>query len=310
MEIPLAQDTRTQMIFSSISDLWISRRARPEPVAIAAVAGLTPAVAITGGTRGIGLALGKRFVEGGRRVMLIGREEAALHSAAAAIRDSAGTAPLVLGLDITRTDAGRQIDEALAAHSCYLDVLINNAGLGLSGNFADQDSKELDALIELNVAALTHLTRHALCSMMARGRGGIINMASLGGLMPGPYQAAYYASKAYVVSLTRAVACEADGRGVRVSCVLPGPVETSFHAEMGANNALYRYVMPSLTADQVAASVYRGYRLGHRLIVPGVLNWLVSRFAGIIPYNILVPIVGGLLWPGQKITKPTPNRDP
>lgn len=298
------------MILSSISDLWISRRARPEPVAIAAVAGLTPAVAITGGARGIGLALAKRFTERGRRVMLIGREEAALHSAAHAIRDCAGTVPLVLALDVTLTGAGREIDDALAAHNCYLDVLINNAGLGLSGNFADQDPEELDALVQLNVAALTRLTRYALCAMIPRGRGGIINMASLGGLMPGPYQAAYYASKAYVVSLTRAAACETSGRGVRLSCVLPGPVETSFHGEMGANNALYRYVLPSLTADEVAASVFRGYRLGHRLIVPGLLNWLVSRFAGVIPYNILVPIVGGLLWPGQRTTTPTSSRGP
>lgn len=128
--------------------------------------------------------------------------------------------------------------------------------------------------------------------------------------MPGPYQAAYYASKAYVVSLTRAVASETAGRGVRVVSVLPGPVETTFHAEMGANNALYRYIMPSLTPDEVASSVSRGYRLGHRLIVPGIFNWLVSRFAGIIPYNILVPIVGRLLWPGQKLAKPSASRRP
>ncbi len=302
------QDIRFQMIFSSISDLWVSRRARPLPAAISAVAGLTPAVAITGGARGIGLALAKRFSASGHRVMLIERNEAVLHSAAAAIQDPNGPAPMVLPLDVTRTDAGQRIDKALAAQSCYLDVLINNAGLGLSGHFVDQEPDELDALVTLNVTALTRLTRHALGAMISRGRGGIINMASLGGLMPGPYQAAYYASKAYVVSLTRAIACEAGGRGVRVSCVLPGPVETSFHAEMGANNALYRYLMPSLTVDEVAASVYRGFRLGHRLIVPGLVNWLVSRFAGVVPYNILVPIVGGLLWPGQKLSKPTSSR--
>ena len=298
------------MIFSSISDLWISRRARPEPAAVASVEGLTPAVVITGGARGIGLALAKRFTEDGRRVMLIGRKETSLRSACSELRAPQASEPLVLALDITGSDAGRRIDEALDAQGCYLDILINNAAVGLAGDFVEQHPEELDALVQLNVTAMTRLTRHALAPMITRGRGGIINMASLGGLMPGPYQAAYYASKAYVVSLTRAVASETAGRGVRVVSVLPGPVETSFHAEMGANNALYRYIMPSLTPDEVASSVSRGYRLGHRLIVPGIFNWLVSRFAGIIPYNILVPIVGRLLWPGQKLAKPSAIRRP
>ena len=298
------------MIFSSISDLWISRRARPEPAAVASVEGLTPAVVITGGARGIGLALAKRFTEDGRRVMLIGRKETSLRSACSELRATQASEPLVLALDVTGSDAGRRIDEALDAQGCYLDILINNAAVGLAGDFVEQHPEELDALVQLNVTAMTRLTRHALAPMITRGRGGIINMASLGGLIPGPYQAAYYASRAYVVSLTRAVASETAGRGVRVVSVLPGPVETTFHAEMGANNALYRYIMPSLTPDEVASSVSRGYRLGHRLIVPGIFNWLVSRFAGIIPYNILVPIVGRLLWPGQKLAKPSAIRRP
>ncbi len=298
------------MTFSSISDLWISRRARPELAAVAAVEGFTPAVVITGGARGIGLALAKRFIEDGRRVILIGREKSSLRSACTELRATHTSEPLVLALDVTRSDAGRRIDEALYAQGCYLDILINNAAVGLAGDFVEQHPEELDALVQLNVTAMTRLTRHALAPMITRGRGGIINMASLGGLMPGPYQAAYYASKAYVVSLTRAVASETAGRGVRVVSVLPGPVETTFHAEMGANNALYRYIMPSLTPDEVASSVSRGYRLGHRLIVPGIFNWLVSRFAGIIPYNILVPIVGRLLWPGQKLAKPSAIRRP
>lgn len=305
---PPVQDIRFQMVFTSISDLWIGRRARPVPAAISAVAVCTPAVAIAGGSHGIGLALAKRFSASGHKVMLIGRDETALQSAAAALQGRDGPAPMILPLDVTRSDAGQRIDEALAAQDCFLDVLINNAGIGLAGDFADQTPEDLDALVTLNVAALTRLTRHALDAMVSRGRGGIINLASIGGLMPGPYQAAYYASKAYVVSLTRAIASEVGGRGVRVCCVLPGPVETSFHAHMGANNAFYRYVIPSLTVDEVAASVYRGFRLGHRLIVPGLLNWLFSRFVGVVPYNILVPIVGGLLWPGQKLSRSTSSR--
>jgi uncharacterized protein len=288
----------------SLSDWWIGRKAAPQPKALQAIRGLTPVVAITGGSRGIGRAIAVRFANAGHRVMLIGRHEGDLIAAARKLADvsptNSLTEPIILAADVTDPDAAQRIDSALAARGCYLDILVNNAGMGLSGEFVAQDVGALDDLVEVNVAAVTRLTRHALSGMLTRGSGGIINVASLGGLMPGPYQAAYYASKAYVISLTYAVAFENGGRGVRVSCVLPGPVETEFHAEMGANNALYRYFVPSLSPEAVAASVYRGYRLGHRMIVPGPLNWMTSRIVGLIPYAVLVPLVGFLLGMGAK----------
>ena len=104
------------------------------------------------------------------------------------------------------------------------------------------------ALVDLNVRALTRLTRHFLPGMRQRGRGGILNVASLGGYAPGPNQAAYYASKAYVLSLTEAIAAETAGEGVRVCALAPGPVDTAFHARMGAENAFYRYLVPPASA--------------------------------------------------------------
>ena len=112
--------------------------------------------------------------------------------------------------------------------------------------------------------------RHALPAMLARGEGGIINVASLGGLVPGPNQAAYYASKAYVVSLTRAVATENAGRGVRLMALAPGPVDTGFHRAMGAELSFYRQLMIALSPEQTARAAYRGYMLGLHLVVPGV----------------------------------------
>ena len=111
--------------------------------------------------------------------------------------------------------------------------------------------------------------RHALPAMLARGEGGIINVASLGGLVPGPNQAAYYASKAYVVSLTRAVAAENAGRGVRLMALAPGPVDTGFHHAMGAELSFYRQLVLALSADQTARSAYRGYVLGFWARRPG-----------------------------------------
>ena len=120
----------------------------------------------------------------------------------------------------------------------------------MAGRFDEQSPEALAQLVDLNVRALTALTRHFLAGMRVRGRGGILNLASLGGYAPGPNQAAYYASKAYVLSLQEAVAAETAGEGVRVCALAPGPVNTRFHARMGAEGALYR----ALRASRLARS--------------------------------------------------------
>lgn len=288
------------MSLASLVDWWIGRRADPQPAALKAVETLAPAIAVTGASRGLGLAIAEQFAKANHPVMLIARDRDELAAAASRLVAKSSAKVMSLSLDVTDPKAGEKIDAALAAEACYLDVLVNNAAFGLGGDFVDQDPDQLDALVRLNVGAVTRLTRHVLAAMLARGRGGIINVASLGGLMPGPYQAAYYASKAYVVSLTRAVASEIAGRGVRVCSALPGPLETGFHADMGANNALYRYLMISSTPETAARSILRGYHLGHRLIIPGIANFLVSRFVSFVPYHLLVPVVGLLLWPGRR----------
>ncbi len=140
--------------------------------------------------------------------------------------------------DVTATDAIATIEAALAAHGAYADVLVNSAGIGLSGPFHAHAPEDVVRLIDLNVRALTQLTRHFLPGMRVRGRGGILNVASLGGYTPGPNQAAYYASKAYVLSLTEAIAAETAGEGVRVCALAPGPVNTAFHARMGRGDGL------------------------------------------------------------------------
>ena len=115
--------------------------------------------------------------------------------------------------------------------------------MGLAGPFHDQAPDAIAQLLDLNVRALTALTRHFLAGMRVRGRGGILNLASLGAYAPGPNQAVYYASKAYVLSFSEAIASETAGEGVRITAVAPGPVNTRFHARMGAEHALYRYLV-------------------------------------------------------------------
>lgn len=271
---------------------WVSRRPRPT---------LTthPAVVITGASEGIGLALAHRFAEAGHRVVLVARREAVLQQAAEAVRQAHGGEPLALAVDVNAVDAADRIESALAAQGLHVEILINNAGFGLSGAFDDMPLADIEALLSCNIAALTRLSRHFLPQMLERTSGGLINVGSLAGLAPGPFQAAYYASKAYVISLTRGIAFETRGRGVRVAVVTPGPVETRFHARMHAETSYYRALVPSPTPELVAAATYRGYVWHRRMIVPGLATKLVSIVLRVVPNFLVVPALAWLLYPRE-----------
>ena len=274
---------------------WRRRWWRPDPAALAAFEGLRPLVVVTGGSEGIGLELARQFALQGHDLMLIARRLGPLEEAAARIRAETKVDVTVLSLDVTVPGATEAIDAALAAYRAYADVLVNNAGIGLSGPFHDHPPEDVQRLIDLNVVALTRLTRHFLPGMRARGRGGILNVGSLGGYIPGPYQAVYYASKAYVVSLTEAIAAETAGEGIRICALVPGPVNTRFHERMGSETALYRSFVPPASAQSVARAGYRGYMLGWRVMVPGLVNPFLALAMRVLPHRIVIPIVGVLL---------------
>jgi uncharacterized protein len=282
-------------LLGSIIQAWRRRWWRPDPVALRAFEGLRPVVVVTGGSEGIGLELARQFAKRGHDLLLIARRLEPLEQAAARIRAEAKVDVAVLSLDLTSPGAVEAIDAALAAHRAYADVLVNNAGIGLSGRFHDHPAEDIERLVTLNTGALTRLTRHFLPGMCIRGRGGILNVGSLGGYIPGPNQAVYYASKAYVHSLTEAIAAETAGKGVRICCLAPGPVNTKFHERMGAENALYRSLVPPASAEVVARAGYRSYLLGSRITVPGLVNPFLALAMRILPHRIVIPIVGVLL---------------
>ncbi len=285
------------------SNYWIGRKRfdlGKVEAARAAVAHLRPIVVVTGGSRGIGAALAMRFAEAGNDVALVARDAIGLSAAARPISEKTHRRVIELVQDIMHADAPERIETALANQGFYVDVLINNAGIGLSGPFAQPRTDDLDALIDLNIRALTRLMRHALPAMRARRRGGILNVASLGGAVPGPYQAAYYASKAYVMSLTEAVAAESSGQGVRISVVVPGPVNTSFHASMGADDARYRTFLPAQSPEAVARIAYRSFLLGQRVIVPGLFNRLAFVCLRFLPHPVTLPVMAWLLSPPRQ----------
>ncbi len=255
------------------------------------------ATVITGASEGIGLALARRFARAGDTVVLVARREALIATAAESIAREFGTQAVALAIDVNRPDAAATIEAALTQRGLHAEVLINNAGFGLSGAFAEMPAADIDALISCNITALTRMSRHFLPGMVARRSGGLINVASVAGFTPGPYQAAYYASKAYVISLTKAIAYEVEGLGVRVCAVAPGPVETRFHARMNADTSFYRYLIPSPSSETVAAAAYRGFRWHRLLVVPGISAKLLALTVRLVPSYFSVPVVGLLLFP-------------
>ena len=285
-------------VLLKIGDMWVRRRASPDPVALAATDGLRPATVITGASEGLGFALARRIAREGRTVVLLARTQDILEAAANELRLAYPEATVIAEvIDVGERDAPERLDAMLARHGFYLDVLVNNAGIGIGGNFTDLDPDKLDELVETNVAAVTRLTRHYLAAMRARARGGIMNIASLAAFTPGPWQAPYFASKAYVLSLTAAIGGECAGEGVRVCAIACGPVETRIHRKMNADNTYYRAILPSASADRMARLAWRSYRIGRRVVVPGIVNSFIAWSARATPFEVLLPLMDWLMKP-------------
>lgn len=281
---------------AAVIDLW-SRRYWSPPAGGAQASSGRPVVVITGASEGIGLAIAHRFAAAGHELLLIARRPEPLEAASRDIERLHGVAAHTLSLDVSVHDATARIDAALARGGCFADIVVNNAGLGLCAEYIEHAAADITALINVNVGAVSRLTRHFLPAMRERGRGGIINIASLGGYAPGPYQAVYYASKAYVIALTRAGAHEIRGQGVRVCVVTPGPVETRFHERMCSDQSFYRSLVPAASPAAVARATYRGYRLGMRVIQPGLFTPFLALAMRLVPGILLLPLIGALLRP-------------
>ena len=283
--------------FGRLIDPWLRRRWQADPEAAQKWSTLRPAAVVTGASEGIGLEIARRFADRGLTVVLVARRADELEAAVASINSASGGDSVAIPMDITSASAAEALEDELLRHGLYADILVNNAGMGLGGEFASHEPDRIAALISLNVRATTLLMHHFLPAMRARGRGGILNLASLGAFAPGPYQAAYYASKAYVLSLTEAVAWECRGEGVRIAAFAPGPVRTRFHAKMNAENSAYRWVLPAPSPAAAAGSAVRWFAWGRTVITPGLIGPLMAVAMRLTPHPILVPIIAWLLKP-------------
>jgi uncharacterized protein len=250
---------------------------------------MTPVTIITGASAGIGVELAREFARNGHALVLVARRQNRLTALAAEITASGRPEPLVLAIDLSHRDAAGQIADALAAHNLEPQYIVNNAGFGLIGPAAELDRAEQGNMIDLNIRTLTDLSL-AFVDSLARNRGGVLNVASVAGFLPGPGMAVYYASKAYVLSFSEALHRELAPRGVRVSCLCPGPVETEFSARAGVIEGKAPDLL-TVSAARVARIAYRGMIRGQRVIVPGFANKIVSFLPRIVPRPLLLAVL-------------------
>jgi len=240
-----------------------------------------PVVLITGASAGLGVDFARQLSADGSRLVLVARRKDRLEALAAELGDARA-----LALDLAQPDAAERLMADLAANDEHVDCLINNAGFGLAGAVAKLDGAKQRAMIDLNCGLLTELCHAVLPGMIARGRGGILNVASTAAFQPGPFSAVYYATKAYVLSFTEALHVEVRDKGVHVSALCPGPTKTEFFevAGYGANNMLEKMAMPS--APVVAAGL-AGLAKNQAVVIPGALNKVGAQGHRILPRSVL-----------------------
>lgn len=251
---------------------------------------LRPVTVITGASAGIGVALARVFARHGHALALIARRADRLNALADEIAATGAARPIVIVDDLAQAGAGARIAAALAAQGAEPQYMVNNAGFGLVGLAAVRGRDEQLPMIDLNVRALTELSL-AFADSLARHKGGVLNVGSVAGFLPGPGSAVYYATKAYVLSFSEALHSEFKARGVRVTVLCPGPVPTEFAKVAGVTSERAPGLLTK-TAEEVAEAGYRGLMRGDRVVVPGAANKLVTLLARILPRRLLLRLVG------------------
>ena len=239
---------------------------------------------VTGASGGIGLDLARLLAEDGFDLVLVARSAQTLRDLCVELSEKHDIGARALPADLSDPHAPEQIVAALERDEIALDVLVNNAGYGVFGRFdSETDRKQELEMIQVNVTALTDLTKLILPGMLKRGRGRIMNVASTAAFLPGPLMAVYYATKAYVLSLSEALANELEGTGVTVTVLCPGPTTTGF--QRAANMLDSGLMKGPLKMDSmtVARAGYEGMLDGRVLVIPGIQNKLTAQSVRVMP---------------------------
>jgi short-subunit dehydrogenase len=271
-------------------------KARTQNVTARQASGTHPAIVITGAASGIGREIARMAAMEGSFLLLVDRacqqlSDLAIELAAYDVKTAAHC------IDVTGSDAVRSIESALSERDLYCDVLVNSAGFGVFGPAAEVLDSEQINLVDVNVRALTELTLRFLPAMVARGRGGVLNVGSITGYAPRPNMAVYYASKAFVNSFSAALASELAGTGVTVTCLAPGVVTTPFFERCSVGQTRLFNLMPQSNAFETAVAGWLGFKAGKRMVIPRLRNQFTVTLAKLLPQSLVLRLVGFLQRP-------------
>ncbi len=240
---------------------------------------------ITGASEGMGREFAAIFAKNGYPLILVARNKARLDTLAEALRAAAHIDVRVIPVDLSRPTASEELKAAIDEQKLAVEILVNNAGSGVHDLFHESDWKSTKAMLNLNMLTLTCLSHLLLPSMLRNSRGKILNVASTAAFQPGPLMACYFASKAYVLSFTEALANELAGTGVTVTAFCPGPVKTLFQERSGTENT--RENSFTMTAATATAAAYDGLMRGKTLVVPGFTNKLLAFLVRLTPRSLV-----------------------
>lgn len=243
------------------------------------------AALVTGASSGIGAEFARALAARGHDLVLVARSEQALHRSAGELRARHGVRVEVVVADLAREHAARFIREQTDALGMEIHLLVNNAGFATAGHFEHLDARTDHAQVMVNVVAVVDLAHQYLPAMVDRGRGAVINVASIGGFQPAPYLAVYSATKAFVRTVSEALWGEYHSRGIRVLALCPGPVDTAFFDVLGNDEAAIGQRVP---ADRVVGRALQALQSGRSSVVPGWRNRLLTQVPRLLPRQLLI----------------------
>jgi len=248
---------------------------------------------ITGASSGIGLELAHLFARDGYRLVLVARNRGALRELGDELQNRYSISVRISPKDLAHPASPGELYQELQEAGIVLDVLVNNAGFGGNGSFLSTDWNNEAEMIQVNITALTHLTKLFLPQIRAR-EGKVMNVASVAAFLPGPFMSIYYASKAYVLSFSEALAEELSGTGTTVTCLCPGPVVTNFQARAGTTATGVARGPLLLDVREVARIGYEGMKQGKRIVIPGWKNAALIQGLRASPRSVVTRIVSGM----------------
>ena len=248
-------------------------------------------VLITGASSGIGYELTKLFAQDRYNLVLVARNESKLQEIAAELTEKFGVSVKIMIKDLSLPASPGEIFQELQTEAIIVNVLVNNAGFATYGFFAETELQPEIKMMQLNVMTLTHLTKLFLKEMLAQKAGKILNIASTAAFQPGPLMAVYYATKAYVLSFSEALANELQGTGVTVTALCPGPTESGFQAKANMESSKLVKGKQIMDAKTVALIGYRGLNSNKTVVIPGLKNKLLALSVRLTPRNLVTKLV-------------------